>query len=116
MPALARVATRLLSQVASSSACERNWSNYDFIHSRWRNKLDPAHANKLVYAYSNLRVLQNMEGGRVAGKPVSLLDPQDRVQGAASPDVSVATAEADSTSQANSSDHASGSDSEKCSS
>lgn len=32
-------ATRLLSQVASSSSCERNWSTYSFIHSVKTNNL-----------------------------------------------------------------------------
>lgn len=30
-------AIRLLSQVANSSSCERNWSTYGFIHSLKRN-------------------------------------------------------------------------------
>ena len=35
--------------------CERNWSAFDFIHSKKRNKLSPAKAEELVYVFSNLR-------------------------------------------------------------
>jgi hypothetical protein len=57
-PALAKVAMRLLSQVSSACACERNWSTYDFIHNKLRNRLDPARAEKLVFVHSNLRLLR----------------------------------------------------------
>ncbi len=42
---------------ASSSGrnCERNWSTYDFITNRKRNKLTPARAQDLVYVHYNTR-------------------------------------------------------------
>jgi len=39
VPDLQKVAVRVLSQVSSASACERNWSTFDFIHSKKRNRL-----------------------------------------------------------------------------
>lgn len=39
VPELQKVAIRVLSQVTSASACERNWSTFDFIHSKKRNRL-----------------------------------------------------------------------------
>ena len=57
-PELRKVAMRVLSQVASSSACERCWSVYDFIHSARRNRLAPARAEKLVRIYMNLRLVE----------------------------------------------------------
>lgn len=39
VPELQKVAIRVLSQVPSASACERNWSTFDFIHSKKRNRL-----------------------------------------------------------------------------
>jgi hypothetical protein len=36
---------------------------YDFIHSLSRNKLQPARADKLVYVFSNLRVLASAVSG-----------------------------------------------------
>ena len=37
---LSTLATRLLSQVVSSSLAKRNWSTYGFIHSVKRNRLE----------------------------------------------------------------------------
>ena len=51
---LQSLATRILSQVASSSSVERNWSTYSFIHSVKRNRLGPQKAEDLVYVHSNL--------------------------------------------------------------
>lgn len=38
-PELQLVATRVLAQTTSASACERNWSTFDFIHTKKRNRL-----------------------------------------------------------------------------
>ena len=51
------LATRILSQVANSSAAERNWSTYGFIHSVKRNRLGSQKAEDLVYVHSNLRLV-----------------------------------------------------------
>jgi hypothetical protein len=39
VPELQRVAVRVLSQATSASASERNWSTFDFIHTKKRNRL-----------------------------------------------------------------------------
>ena len=54
---LQSLATRILSQVASSSSAERNWSTYGFIHSVKRNKLGSQKVEDLVYVHSNLRLV-----------------------------------------------------------
>ena len=51
---LQALAIRILSQVASSSSAERNWSTYGFIHSVKRNRLGSQKAEDLVYVHSNL--------------------------------------------------------------
>jgi len=51
------LAMKLLSQPASSSCCERNWSTYSFVHSVKRNALTPERAEDLVFVHSNLRHL-----------------------------------------------------------
>ena len=56
VPELRKLASCLLSQVASSSAAERNWSTYSFIHSVKRNRLTSKRAEKLVYVHSSLRL------------------------------------------------------------
>ena len=56
-PELAKLAQRVTSMTFSAGACERNWSAYDFIHSKKRNKLTPQRANDLVFVFSNLRLM-----------------------------------------------------------
>ncbi|KAH9309629.1 hypothetical protein KI387_026745, partial [Taxus chinensis] len=43
--------------VSSSSASERNWSTYGWIHSVKRNRLTSARAEKLVAVHSALRLI-----------------------------------------------------------
>ncbi|XP_066327000.1 uncharacterized protein [Miscanthus floridulus] len=57
VPLLMSLTIKLLSQPASSSCCERNWSTYSFIHSVKRNALTPERAEDLVFVHSNLRHL-----------------------------------------------------------
>jgi hypothetical protein len=52
-------------QVSSACACERSWADYDFIHSKRRNRLLADRARDLVYVFSNMR----------------LADKQDKVEG-----------------------------------
>ena len=39
---------------------ERNWSVYDFIHNKKRNRLTEARAKDLIYVHSNLKLLQKI--------------------------------------------------------
>ena len=39
---------------------EKNWSTYEFIHSKKRNKLTDARARDLVYVHSNLRLVDKI--------------------------------------------------------
>jgi len=47
-PRLQSLAIKVLSQVTVALACERNWSTFEFIHSKKRNRLT------LVYVFSSL--------------------------------------------------------------
>ncbi|XP_038995722.1 uncharacterized protein LOC120120036 [Hibiscus syriacus] len=58
-PILQKLAIRLLSQTSSSSGCERNWSVFERIHTKRRNRLEHQRLNDLVYVTYNLR-LKNM--------------------------------------------------------
>lgn len=60
-PILQALAMKVLAQVSSACACERNWSSYDFIHNKKRNKLQPQRARDLVYVFSNRRLLDKVE-------------------------------------------------------
>jgi len=55
-PLLTKLAMKMLSQSASASSCEQNWSHFDFIHSPRRNRLTITRATKLVWLFSNLRL------------------------------------------------------------
>ncbi|XP_058727094.1 uncharacterized protein LOC131598519 [Vicia villosa] len=57
-PNLQKLAIQILSQTCSASGCERNWSVFEHIHSKKRNRLEHQKLNDLVYVRYNLR-LQN---------------------------------------------------------
>ena len=60
-PCLQKAATKILSQNPQSSACERNWSTYDWVMGKKRNRLAPANAEKLVYIFHNMRAIRKIE-------------------------------------------------------
>jgi hypothetical protein len=64
--ALQTIARRILGQVCSASACERNWSMYSFIHNKVRNCLKHNRADDLVYVYANTRLIRHKRGPRIA--------------------------------------------------
>ncbi|XP_057838522.2 uncharacterized protein LOC131048545 [Cryptomeria japonica] len=55
-PNLQQVAIRILSQPCSASGCERNWSMFEHIHSKRRNRLSVERLNDLVFVHYNLRL------------------------------------------------------------
>ncbi|XP_050145920.1 uncharacterized protein LOC126621463 isoform X1 [Malus sylvestris] len=55
-PTVRKLAIKVLSQTASSSACERNWSTFALIHTKQRNKLAHSSLEKLVYCYYNMKL------------------------------------------------------------
>jgi hypothetical protein len=62
-PALQKLAMRLVSQCASVTGYERNWSRFAFIHTKVRNRLTYKKLHKLVYANYNLRIQNSINGG-----------------------------------------------------
>ncbi|MCO5575898.1 hypothetical protein L7F22_029705, partial [Adiantum nelumboides] len=64
---LQRLAIRVLSQVSSASACERNRSTYGFIHSLKRNRLRHSKGDDLVYVHSNLRFISQKQPSYLSG-------------------------------------------------
>ncbi|KAK8941408.1 hypothetical protein KSP39_PZI009861 [Platanthera zijinensis] len=55
-PQLQKLAIRILSQTSSSSGCERNWSVFEKIHTKRRNRLEHQRLNDLVYVRYNLNM------------------------------------------------------------
>jgi hypothetical protein len=62
-PALQKLAIRLVSQCASATRCEQNWSTFAFIHTKVRNRLTCEKLHKLVYVNYNLRIQNSIDGG-----------------------------------------------------
>ena len=60
-PVIQDLAITLFSQVTSASACETNWSAFEYVYSKRRNKLSTDKARKLVYVHSKLKLLHQIE-------------------------------------------------------
>ena len=77
-PTLRKLDIKVLSQTASSSACERNWSTFALIHTKQRNRLAYPRLEQFIFCYYNMRLkLRDMEveNDRVAEKDYrNLLD------------------------------------------
>ena len=58
-PQLQKFAIRILSQTCSASGCERNWSVFECIHTKKRNRLEHKRLNDLVFVQYNLRLRRN---------------------------------------------------------
>ncbi|CAN6893414.1 unnamed protein product, partial [Brassica oleracea var. botrytis] len=56
VPVLQKLAILILSQTASSSGCERNWSVFDRIHTKRKNRLEHQKLDDLIYVHYNLRL------------------------------------------------------------
>ncbi|GAV88399.1 LOW QUALITY PROTEIN: DUF659 domain-containing protein/Dimer_Tnp_hAT domain-containing protein, partial [Cephalotus follicularis] len=55
-PNLQKVTIQLLNQTSSSSGCERNWSVFERMHTKKRNRLEHQRLNDLVFVTYNLRL------------------------------------------------------------
>ena len=51
---------RALSQTVSASCSEQAWSEYDFIHSRRRNRLKKNYASLLVRGHNRARLIRRL--------------------------------------------------------
>ncbi|CAN6245193.1 unnamed protein product, partial [Urochloa humidicola] len=71
VPTLQRMAIRILSLTSSSSGCERNWSCFEDIHTKKRNKLTCERLNQLVFVQYNNR----MNGKKNKAKKNQKMDP-----------------------------------------
>ncbi|CAM8913918.1 unnamed protein product [Rhodiola kirilowii] len=55
-PDLKKFAIRILSLTCSSSGCERNWSAFEMVHTKKRNRLHQQRMNDLVYVMANMKL------------------------------------------------------------
>ncbi|XP_022850265.1 uncharacterized protein LOC111372253 [Olea europaea var. sylvestris] len=51
------MAKRILGLTTSSSGCERNWSVFEGVHTKKRNRLDATRMKNLVYVQFNARLM-----------------------------------------------------------
>jgi hypothetical protein len=73
---------RLLAQVPSASACERNWSAYKFVHSEKRNRLGKKRARDLVNVFQNMRAVKRAkEGGMDFNDTVAVTSDEEEAEG-----------------------------------
>ncbi|XP_018462357.2 uncharacterized protein LOC108833437 [Raphanus sativus] len=58
---LQKLATRILALTSSSSGCKRNWSSFEVIYTKKRNRLDVNRLNSLVYLQFNARLFNKLK-------------------------------------------------------
>ena len=72
-----KFAVRILSQPCSASGCERNWSVFERIHTKKRNRLEHKRLNDMVYVQYNLRLRRNQLLNRTPASGNITLDDFD---------------------------------------
>ncbi|KAL5704074.1 hypothetical protein ACHQM5_022547 [Ranunculus cassubicifolius] len=80
-PNLQKMAIRILSLTTSSSGCERNWSTFEGIHTKKRNRLDTKRLEHLVFVQFNARILNRKNKEKERKLEVLLADDATHVQG-----------------------------------
>lgn len=65
-PFLKKLAIQVFSMATSSSASERNFSTFGFIHSKLRNQLSVDRVEKLVYIKTNSNILSKADQDTVS--------------------------------------------------
>ncbi|KAJ0779731.1 putative HAT dimerization domain, ribonuclease H-like superfamily [Helianthus annuus] len=71
VPNIQQLAIKVLSLTCSSSGCERNWSTFEQIHSKKRNRLEHKRLQDLVFVKYN-KTLKNCRDKEVVYDPISL--------------------------------------------
>ncbi|XP_057739696.1 uncharacterized protein LOC130956704 [Arachis stenosperma] len=71
-PNLQKMAICLLHQTSSSSGCERNWSLFEQIHSKRRNRLVHQRLSDIVYVTYNLRLQSRMHRKKKNYDPIDI--------------------------------------------
>ncbi|XP_019178166.1 PREDICTED: uncharacterized protein LOC109173393 [Ipomoea nil] len=74
---LRRIAMKILSLTSSSSGCERNWSTFEEIHTKKRNRLESNRLNNLVFVQFNATLMnkskQDKNIEKLVGSDASLV-------------------------------------------
>ncbi|XP_006596862.1 uncharacterized protein [Glycine max] len=75
-PELKWFAIRVLSLTCNSSGCERNWSSFEMVHTKRRNRLHKKKMNDLVYVMYNLK-LKNIQTRKMVALPFEDIESDD---------------------------------------
>jgi hypothetical protein len=67
----------VLNQCSAASVCERNWSTYDFIHSKKRNRLTLQRAQDLVHVFLDLRLAHKVNSIEFEEEMVSWMEEEE---------------------------------------
>ncbi|XP_004306187.1 PREDICTED: uncharacterized protein LOC101313541 [Fragaria vesca subsp. vesca] len=81
VPTLKKMAKRILALTTSSSGCERNWSAFEGIHTKKRNRLDTTRLNNLVYVQFNARILNKKRREKEKNVDVLIASEANMAQG-----------------------------------
>ena len=68
---------RIMSLTCSATGCERNWSTFDQVHTKRRNRLEQQSLNALVFVKYNLQLEMRQKCREEKGDtydPICLLD------------------------------------------
>ena len=77
-PTLRNLAIKVISQTASSSACERTWSTFSLIHIKQRNRLAYPRLQQLVFCYYNMKLkIRDMQAVTIKVAEKNYLDLLD---------------------------------------
>ncbi|CAN6565928.1 unnamed protein product [Malus baccata var. baccata] len=81
VPNLQRMAIKILLLTTSSSGCERNWSSFEGIHTKKRNRLYTTRLNNLVYVQFNARILNKKKREKETKVDILLASEASMAQG-----------------------------------
>jgi hypothetical protein len=77
LPELQSLAVRVLSQLASASICERNWSIHGMIHDKKRARLKPSRAIDLVFIHQTIRLRDSLQDPFYNVEPLPWMDSDE---------------------------------------
>ncbi|XP_057761141.1 uncharacterized protein LOC130981575 [Arachis stenosperma] len=76
-PELQKFAIRVLSLTCSSSGCERNWSAFEMVHTKRRNRLKTSTRNDVVFVMTNSRLARKKPSRNTADYSLEDLDSDE---------------------------------------
>lgn len=77
VPELQQVAFRVLAQIMSASACERNWSTFYFIRMKKRNHMQSKRVRDVVFVHANLHLKEKQDNVNYMEETIDWSDQSD---------------------------------------